>query len=133
MLCCCCLLGYERYGLLCSGKRGCLLRTPKLLGSESHNHIEEELRAVLEPRRRAFGESGCPVAVATDNILRDHRMLLRVLRELFPAAMSRPESSALLTQDIIHRQWHFTRILRKDHADSGLCAADIKAIFGRFT
>lgn len=119
-------------GLL-AGKRGCLLRTPRVLGAESHEHIREELSAVFAVRFRAFGEGGCPNGLTTDNILRDHNMAEELLMQFFPAAMSRPETRPVIAQDIIHRQWHFTRILPKSHPDYGAALTDIKAIFGRLT
>lgn len=116
-----------------TGKRGCLLRTPRVLGAESHEHIREELSEVFGIRAQAFGEGGCPNGLTTDNILRDHNMAEELLTRFFPAAMSRPETRPVIAQDIIHRQWHFTRILPKSHPDYGFALVDIKAIFGRLT
>jgi hypothetical protein len=88
---------------------------------------------VLKIRAQAFGEGGCPVAVVTDNIRRDVKMLSRLLGTYFPAAMSRVETQTVLCQDPIHRQWHVTRVLPKMHPDYGCALSDIKAIFGRVT
>jgi hypothetical protein len=116
-----------------TGKNGTLLRTPRLLDAESHKYISVEIESVLKVRHSAFGEGGCPVALVTDNILRDKCMMTRLLTQYFPAAMSRTETQPVLCQDIIHRQWHITRVLPKSHPDYGAALADIKAIFGRLT
>jgi hypothetical protein len=60
-------------------------------------------------------------------------MLLAELKRMFPAAMASEDTSTVLCQDVIHRQWQFTRILQKTHADYSLACADIKSIFGRLT
>jgi hypothetical protein len=116
-----------------AGKRGLLLRVPRVLGAEKHEYIREEIHGILAIRRSAYGEGGCPAAMFTDNIRRDRAMLLSELKVMFPAAMATKHTETLLCQDVIHRQWLFTCILVKMHADYSLASADIKSIFGRLT
>ena len=70
----------------CSGRQGCLLTSPKLMYSEGNEEIEKQLDEVLAHRRVAFGEVGCPTALTTDNIRRDHVMMKRLLQKHFPVA-----------------------------------------------
>ena len=109
-----------------------MLLTPQLMHSENHAAISSAIGAILDARRSAFGEAGCPVALVTDNIRRDHEMAMKLLREKFPYAMTRPDA-AFVCQDIIHRVWAFTRVIPKAHADCDAATRDIKAIFSVFT
>ena len=120
---------------LCShaGKRGLLLSTPRILGSEKHSYIMREIDFICEARYKAFGEAGCPIAFVTDNIRRDKKALVAFLRRKFPGAMAQPGSAPALCQDIIHREWAFERAFGKMHPDVDSAKADVKAIFGRLT
>lgn len=120
-------------GLLSPGKRGCLLRTPKLLPAERGELIEAELLAILQRRREFCGEMGCPAAAFTDNILRDKNMR-KVFERVFPVAMSDPATATIFCQDIIHRYWHFQRqLLPRSHPDRDRAQRDVKELFGRLT
>ena len=45
---------------------------------------------------------------------------------MFPVAMSRPETAAVVCQDIIHRRWAFTRVLGPvTHPDHRVAETDI--------
>jgi ferredoxin-thioredoxin reductase catalytic subunit len=116
-----------------TGKRGLCLATPCLFHSENHTEIERVLLGILDERKRAFGEAGCPSAIVTDKVTRDHNWLTSLLSRLFPVAMSREETKTAICQDIIHRVWAFTRVIPKHHPDCMMASRDIKSIFGRFT
>ena len=116
-----------------AGKRGFLLQTPRLLKSEKNAEIRADVERVLVYRRLTYGENGCPIAVFTDKITRDHVWIDELLTEMFPACALDPHRKPAVCQDIIHREWAFTRVIPKTHPDREYAHSDIKFIFGRFT
>lgn len=91
------------------------------------------IEAILRRRRAAMGEAGCPGAMVTDSVLRDHNAVWEVVFKVFPLVLADPSRRPVLCQDIIHSEWSFTRVLSKHHPDCAVATKDIKDIFGRFT
>lgn len=116
-----------------TGKRGLLLQTPKLLHAEKGDAIMAAVSHVLEARKAAFGEHGCPSFFCTDNVRRDSKMMTDLLTKHFPVVCSGP-SAPLICQDISHRLWAFTRVLLpRHHPDAHAAKCDVQILFGRFT
>lgn len=88
---------------------------------------------VLAARKEAYGDIGCPAAMVTDNVWRDHSAVAALVRRVFPTVWADATKRPVICQDIIHRFWAFSRVLLpKQHPDCATATREVKDIFSRF-
>ena len=97
------------------GTRGLLLKSPRMVPSESHEHIGALWKEIALHRREHLGIQGCPVASGSDNMRRDYLLIDRCVQEVFPELVKLHDGNIAAFhkkgQDRAHAYNRFPRVL----------------------
>jgi len=136
---------YRKVGscvLVYVGLEGLMLANPRLAPSENSRSIKDGLVYIMRGRRSLLGSLSCPSAFCSDSLRTQHSSFVTAASEVYPEItdeLEHPgdeslESHALLMlQDIVHRQWVFTKKIAspKTHPDYPDYTRAIKDVFHR--
>ena len=117
------------------GLEGLILRSPTLYPKENNYAYKREVEAILGDRRAVLGGLSAPSGFVTDYIKQHRSALVGAVKTVYPelgvaGSLTLREDEVLFLQDIVHRQWVFTKkIVDRRHPDYALYEAVMKDIF----
>ena len=130
---------YKKVGtalMVVVGLEGLILNNLDLVPAENNDAYEKCVLPVLTSRRELLGSLSAPAAFVTDTIKKHRHVLFKATDKVYPELQLAPLDEkdrlerVLMLQDILHRQWAFTKkSVTRTHPDFKMYESAVKEVF----